>query len=119
MEFVEFALRFLVWIVLELWDLPASLRGRPPLSVRVLCAYAGLGALIGVLSLWVIPRPLLSSEVLRVVSLGIVPLGVGLMTAFVGAWRTREGQPVTSLDQFTPSAVLVATLLLVRHAGLS
>ena len=63
-------------------------------------AYAALGALTGLLSLWMFPHMLIDTPWVRVLNLVLTPLLAGALMAALGAWRRRRQDPVIRLDKF-------------------
>ena len=78
--------------------------------------YAFFGALVGVVTLWIVPEHLVRNEVLRKLNLLAAPLAAGGMMCLVGAWRARRGDPVLRIDRFAYGYVFALSMALVRFA---
>ncbi len=75
--------------------------------------YAGFGAIMGGLSLTVLPNNLVP-ETLRLANLILTPLAVGALMTAIGAWRARRGQPVLRIDRFAYGYLFALTFALIR-----
>lgn len=78
--------------------------------------YSVFGAALGGLSLLVLPRHMLGSHGLRVVSVALSPVVAGFGMATIGAWRARRGQRVLRIDRFAYGYVFALAFGLVRFA---
>lgn len=107
---IELLLGFLGELVLPLiWEIFAEVglqslaepfKKQPRPWVAAL-GYLAFGAAFGGLSLLVLPRHLLGSHGLRVVSAALSPIVAGVGMAALGAWRARRGQRVLRIDRFS------------------
>ena len=111
--FGEILLQIFLEVLVEL-GLHSTGRSRRPVNPWLAAVgYAVLGALLGGLSLWVMPE-LLIPEPGRVLNLVIAPILVGLMMVGLGAWRARRGDPVLRIDRFVYGYLFALALALVR-----
>jgi hypothetical protein len=81
--------------------------------------YALLGALAGLLSLWIVPRRLLPASPARGVSLVVSPLVTGLLMRAYGEFRRSRDLPTTGLATFWGGATFAFFLALVRFVAMS
>jgi hypothetical protein len=76
-----------------------------------------LGAIAGVISLFVVPELLIRSHNAQLASLFITPLLAGAVMSLVGAWRRRRGQPVVRIDRFAYGYLFAVAMALVRYVA--
>ena len=86
---------------------------RPPNPWFAAAGYTLIGALLGGLSLLVVPHNLVP-ESARVVNLVVTPIAVGVAMALLGAWRARRGQAVLRIDRFAYGYLFALSMALVR-----
>jgi len=122
---IELLLGFLGELVLPLiWEIfaevglqslaePFKKEPRPWVAALGYCVF---GAVLGGLSLLVLPHHLLGSHGLRVVSVALSPVVAGLGMAAMGAWRARRGQRVLRIDRFSYGYGFALAFGLVRFA---
>ena len=72
------------------------------------------GALLGGLSLLIVPHSPISDPTLRWVNLFATPVLVGLMMMIVGKIRDKKGQALVRLDRFGFAFVFAFSMALVR-----
>ncbi|MCP5158958.1 MAG: hypothetical protein H6974_01065 [Gammaproteobacteria bacterium] len=87
---------------------------RPPNPWLAALGYGLFGALIGGLSLLIIPHHLISAGFSRIVNLVLTPVAVGVCMACFGAWRARRGDRVLRIDRFSYGYLFALALALVR-----
>ena len=75
-------------------------RSKPIRPGFAVVGYAVFGALIGAVSLWLIPALFISEPSLRIVNLLLTPIVAGLMMTRLGAWRKKNEQATTRLNTF-------------------
>lgn len=120
MEFLfELLLEFLLQVVVEslvefgfrsVVDSSKS-RNSPWLAV---VGYAGVGAILGGLSLWFVPQHMIGNLAGRIFNLLATPLAVGLCMSWLGSWRSRRGQAVIGIDRFWYGALFALAFALIR-----
>jgi hypothetical protein len=76
--------------------------------------YAIFGALLGALTLWLVPTLMVRQPVLRWLNLLITPVVAGACMSWLGAWRERRGQQRLRLDRFLWGYVFALALAVVR-----
>jgi len=76
--------------------------------------YALFGAIVGAITVWLLPHYMVHNEVLRKVNLLVAPVVAGGMMVLVGAWRAKRGDPVLGIDRFAYGYVFALSLALVR-----
>ena len=76
--------------------------------------YGIFGALVGAISLWMLPSLFISAGWLRIASLIATPLLAGLMMERLGAWREMKGQATIRLDAFSYGFVFALSMAIVR-----
>ncbi|MFA1287817.1 hypothetical protein ACDJ03_08310 [Xanthomonas axonopodis pv. nakataecorchori] len=77
--------------------------------------YAILGALLGGVSLWLLPQHLTATFGARLAALLIAPLVAGGLMAALGAWRARRGDPVLRIDRFSYGYLFALCFALMRY----
>lgn len=77
-------------------------------------AYAALGALTGILSLWMFPNVLIDTPWVRVLNLLLTPILAGALMAAMGAWRRRRQDTVIRLDKFAYGFLFALAMAAVR-----
>lgn len=113
---VELVGEFLLALILEFGGraLLAPFRAEP--SPWISCAgYLLLGALLGALSLWLMPHHLVQQPALRVLNLLLTPFAVGATMGWMGQWRARKGLRVLRMDRFAYGYLMALSLGLVRY----
>jgi hypothetical protein len=61
----------------------------PPLWVATI-SYFGFGAMLGAISLFALPTPLVSSQWLRILNVVVSPVAVAFLVTLFAAWFKRE-----------------------------
>jgi len=87
---------------------------RQPNPYVAALGYALFGALLGGLSLWLLPHHLTPPGIARLANLALTPVAVGLCMAAMGAWRARRGDPVLRIDRFSYGYLFALLLAVVR-----
>ena len=82
--------------------------------VLAFIGYALAGAVVGALSLSVIPRPLFRTAGFHGVSLIVSPLLAGAAMSGLGWLRRRQGKRLLRLDSFVYGAIFAFGMALVR-----
>lgn len=115
---VELVGEFLLALILEFGGrvLLAPFRAEPSPWVSCL-GYACLGALLGGMSLWLLPHHLVQLPGLRVLNLLLTPFAVGATMGWMGQWRVRKGLRVMRMDRFAYGYLMAVSLGLVRYLG--
>ena len=118
---LEIIFEFLLQVVFEAL-VEAGVRGiaevvvrpEPPNAWLAIIGYVLLGAICGVLSLWLFPTLFIGNETIRMVNLLLTPLAAGAMMTIVGAWRRRRNQKLIRLDRFFYGFLFALSMALVR-----
>jgi hypothetical protein len=82
---------------------------------RLMVGYTLFGAIVGGLSLLVLPAALAHSEVGRTATLLIAPVCAALSTVAIGRIRVKRGQEPAGIDRFMYSYLFALALAVVRH----
>ena len=110
----EFLLQIVIVIFVELGfhsiREPFRREVDPPVAIA---GYAIFGAVLGGLSLLVIPH-LLVPERWRILNLLLSPVIAGLVMVGVGALRSRKGQPLLRIDRFAYGYIFALAFAVVR-----
>ena len=86
---------------------------RPPNPWLAAVGYLIFGSIAGGLNLLVFPSHLVG-ENLRLANLVLTPCAVGLLMAWLGSWRRRQGQATLRIDRFSYGFLFAFSLALVR-----
>ena len=76
--------------------------------------YLVLGAIVGAVSLLVVPRLMIVSPTGRAFGVVVLPVLAGATMALLGAWRRRRGQRVVLIDRFAYGYLFALAMTLVR-----
>ena len=82
---------------------------------RLMLGYTLFGAIVGGLSLLLVPHALTHSHAGRIATLLVAPLCAALSTVAIGRLRVRRGQQPVGLDRFMVSYLFALSLAVVRH----
>lgn len=93
---------------------PSAPRREPRSPWLAALAYLILGALAGLLSLWLVPEVFIKSYWLRLANLFFTPLASGLIMAWIGAWRRRNDKKVLHLETFACGFCFALAMGMVR-----
>lgn len=120
MEFIlELLGEFLIQIVVEflvelgIHSIAEPLR-KPPNPWIAAIGYALFGAIIGGLSLQVVPHNLVP-EAWRIANIVLTPLAAGLAMMAMGRWRARRGDTRLRIDRFGYGYLFALAMALVRY----
>ncbi|MBO9740697.1 hypothetical protein J7432_17255 [Xanthomonas axonopodis pv. begoniae] len=101
-------------IELGLHAVAESFERRPSPGLAAV-GYAIAGALLGGVSLWLLPQHLTATPGARLAAVVIVPLVAGGLMAALGAWRARRGDPVLRIDRFSYGYLFALCFALMRY----
>ncbi|MEQ1511411.1 MAG: hypothetical protein ABL934_01890 [Lysobacteraceae bacterium] len=87
---------------------------KPPNPWIAAIGYALFGAIIGGLSLLVVPHNLMP-EAWRVANIVLTPLAAGLAMMTMGRWRARRGDTRLRIDRFGYGYLFALAMALVRY----
>ena len=112
----EFQLQITVEALIELGlhSLAEPLR-RPPNPWLAALGYALFGALLGALSLLLLPAHLAPAGFVRTVNLLLTPVAVGGCMVLFGAWRAKRGEALWRIDRFAYGYLFALGFALIRH----
>ncbi|QBG88728.1 hypothetical protein EYC55_14875 [Xanthomonas oryzae] len=110
--FIQLVAELLIELGLH-WVAASFERGPSPALAAV--GYAILGALLGGVSLWLLPQHLTTTHGARLTALVIAPLAAGGLMAALGAWRARRGDPVFRIDRFSYGYLFALCFALMRY----
>lgn len=116
--FGEVLLQLLVQLLVDLGEhsLAAHLQGtRSPAAATA--GHLLFGALLGGLSLLVLPGSLLHSDAARLACVVFAPLLAGALTTVIGVALKRRGRRTVSLERFFFGWLFAFTFALVRALG--
>lgn len=91
---------------------------KPPNPWIAAIGYALFGAIIGGLSLFVVPHNLMP-EAWRVANIVLTPLAAGLAMMAMGRWRARRGDTRLRIDRFGYAYLFALAMALVRYRSTS
>jgi|SRR3954464_4604292 hypothetical protein len=83
----------------------------PPLAAFT---YFGLGVLVGVLSIFVLPHPFFHPSGMHGISLLISPVVTGAVMAFVGAELNRKGKRTMQIETFSYGFAFAFGMAIIR-----
>jgi hypothetical protein len=110
----EFLFQVVVEVLVELGLHSASEVNRKPVGpVLAALGYALAGAILGALSLLVLPTHLVAHP-WRIANLIGTPIAVGGVMVAMGAFRARRGEEVLRIDRFAFGYVFALCFALVR-----
>lgn len=89
-------------------------RPKPRHPFLALIGYGLFGAIIGAISLWALPSPIISTHWLRVVNLIVTPVVAGFLMERLGAWRERNHPTRERLNRFAYGYVFALSMAVVR-----
>jgi hypothetical protein len=122
MEFlVELLLEFIIQVVgealveLGLHSLAEPFR-KPPNPWLAAIGYTIFGAVLGGISVWIVPHHMVAGVAWRWVNLLVTPIAVGLCMSWLGAWRSKRGQEVFRIGRFSYGYLFALSFALVRFA---
>ncbi|OOW71183.1 hypothetical protein Xmlh_08960 [Xanthomonas axonopodis pv. melhusii] len=101
-------------IELGLHSVAESFERRPSPGLAAV-GYAIVGALLGGVSLWLLPQHFTATFGARLAALVIAPLVAGGLMAALGAWRARRGDPVFRIDRFSYGYLFALCFALMRY----
>jgi len=111
----EFLLQAVVEFFVELGIHAGTKPFRKPTNPWVAATgYAVFGAVLGWLSVLVLPSHLVASGALRIVNLILTPIAVGALMCVMGSWRVKRGQAVLRIDKFAYGYLFALALALAR-----
>lgn len=87
---------------------------QPPRPWLAALGYALFGAMLGGLSLLVVPQHLTPAGLGRFVNLVLTPVAVGACMGAIGAWRAKRGDQVLRIDSFAYGYLLALAFALIR-----
>ena len=88
--------------------------GRTYHSWIAIVAYAVIGALLGIISLYYFPAPFLHSSLMRWLNLLLTPLAIAAAMETVGRWQLRRGKTRTRLAIFGYAWIFAFALAAAR-----
>lgn len=111
----EFLLQITVETLIELGlhSLAEPLR-RPPNPWLAALGYALCGAILGALSLLLLPAHLTPAGFARTANLLLTPAAVGGCMVMLGAWRAKRGEALWRIDRFAYGYLFALGFALVR-----
>lgn len=115
--FGEFLLQMALEILAEsgLYGLREPFRRPKPLHpILAGICYIALGAIMGGLSLILLPSPFIKSHAGRIANLLLTRLAAGVVMAAIGTWRLRRGKDTIRLDRFAYGYLFALAMGLIR-----
>ena len=77
--------------------------------------YCILGAIAGLISLWVVPHQIIESEAFALVNLFFTPIVAGILMSYMGYVRKRNGKDIIRLDSFLYGFIFAFFMGLIRY----
>ena len=79
-----------------------------------LIGYFLLGGLLGLISIWILPKRIIQIQILPGLSLLIVPFLVGFVMAKLGKYRIKKGATITNLATYWGGVSFAFGMSLIR-----
>ena len=79
-----------------------------------LIAYTCMGAISGVISIWLIPMHVIKHPILQYAHLAVTPIALGFAFEWLGRRRESKGKPKMLVDRFSYGFVFALTMGLIR-----
>lgn len=76
--------------------------------------YLLCGALLGGVSVLILPHHFITTKALRVANIVLSPMVAGAAMSAMGAWRARRGQLLLAIDRFAYGYLFALGIALVR-----
>lgn len=117
---LEFLFEILGQFILELLvellgvGITKTCGGRTYHSWIAIVAYAVIGALLGIISLYYFPAPFLHRPIMRWLNLLLAPLAIAAAMEAVGRWQLRRGKTRTRLAIFGYAWIFAFALAATR-----
>jgi len=89
---------------------------KPPNPWLAAVGYGVMGAILGAISLLILPGLLMASREAQIANLILTPLVAGAVMAAIGAWRRRRHQELIRLDRFAYGYLFALAMALVRFS---
>jgi hypothetical protein len=102
-----------VLVEVGLHSLAQPFRRQPNVWLAAL-GYTLIGALLGALSLWVLPDHVTRDGWPRLLNLTVSPVIAGLVMTLLGRWRARRGDTVLRIDRFACGYLFALAVAVVR-----
>ena len=117
--FGESLIQIVVTLLVELGirSLTEPLRKQPNPWIAAI-GYALFGAIVGGLSLLVVPHHLVP-EAWRIANIALTPLAAGLAMMAMGRWHARRGDTRLRIDRFGYAYLFALAMALVRYRSTS
>jgi hypothetical protein len=87
----------------------------PPRPWLAAIGYAGLGAIAGGISVWLVPALFMTSQKAQLLNLLVAPVFAVLVMMAIGSWRRSRGQELIRLDRFAYGWLFAFAMALVRY----
>lgn len=89
-------------------------RPEPTSPFLAAIGYVALGAVLGGISLLVVPELYIKAAWLRALNVIVTPVIAGLIMGAIGAWRRRHDREVIRLESFAYGALFAFSTTMVR-----
>ena len=86
----------------------------PASPVAAAFGYLVFGAIVGAISLWILPKNFIDATWIRWINLGLSPVVAGVAMTAIGRLRQRLGQNSVSLDTFLNAFLFAFAMAAVR-----
>jgi hypothetical protein len=113
--FGEVLLEVLIWVPFD-WPRPEA-RDRSGSGSTWTFLYLLIGALMGGVSLLIVPHVLLPYPWLRMLNLVVAPITCGLVSWQIAKWRARFGRDLQPLNHLWYGAAFALGVAVVRFIG--
>ena len=77
--------------------------------------YILMGAIAGVISIWLVPMHLFASPLLQILNLALAPILLGFIFEALGRWRITNEKPRYMVDRFSYGFTFALTMGLIRY----
>lgn len=77
--------------------------------------YLIYGTCAGGMSIWLFPKPFITSHVGQLMNLAITPLILAATMGMLGTWRKRQGNELLRMDRFSYGYLFALAMALIRY----
>ncbi|TWU58916.1 hypothetical protein Poly51_16960 [Rubripirellula tenax] len=81
--------------------------------------YISLGAIAGVISVWIVPVHWIGSPTARLLNLAITPILLGFAFELLGRWKTKHQKRRYAVDRFSYGFTFALVMGLIRYFSIA